>query len=61
MNPGGPYGTRWMGLSARGYGIHGTNNPSSIGTKASNGCIQMFNDDVNELYSQVPIGTTVII
>jgi L,D-transpeptidase ErfK/SrfK len=61
MNPGGPYGARWMGLSARGYGIHGTNNPSSIGTKASNGCIRMFNDDVNELYSQVPIGTTVII
>lgn len=59
LNPGGPYGTRWMGLSARGYGIHGTNNPSSIGTRASNGCIRMYNQDVNELYSQVPVRTTV--
>ncbi len=59
FNPGGPYGTRWMGLSARGYGIHGTNNPISIGTRASNGCIRMYNQDVNELYSQVLVGTTV--
>lgn len=59
LNPGGPYGTRWMGLSIKGYGIHGTNNPASIGTKASNGCIRMFNQDVNELFKQVPLGTTV--
>lgn len=59
MNPGGPYGTRWMGLSVAGYGIHGTNNPSSIGTRASNGCIRLFNQDINELYAHVPVGTTV--
>ncbi|HEV2200205.1 MAG TPA: L,D-transpeptidase, partial [Bryobacteraceae bacterium] len=36
-----PLGTRWMGLSAKGYGIHGTNVPSSIGKAASHGCIRM--------------------
>ncbi len=60
VNPGGPFGTRWMGLSKPGYGIHGTNNPASIGTAVSNGCIRMYNKDVNELFSQVSIGTTVI-
>jgi L,D-transpeptidase ErfK/SrfK len=59
VNPGGPFGTRWMGLSKPHYGIHGTNNPASIGTEASNGCIRMFNDDVNELFSQIPVNTTV--
>lgn len=61
VNPGGPYGTRWMGLSERGYGIHGTNNPASIGTAASNGCIRMYNRDVEELFSYTPVGTPVLI
>ncbi len=61
VNPGGPFGTRWMGLSEPHYGIHGTNNPASIGTAASNGCIRMYNDDVNELFNQVPVGTVVTI
>ena len=39
--PNNPVGTRWMGLSIRGYGIHGTNVPSSIGKAASHGCIRM--------------------
>lgn len=58
-NPGGPYGTMWMGLSRPHYGIHGTNNPSSIGKNVSKGCIRMYNKDVNELASLVPIGTNV--
>ena len=61
INPGGPFGARWLGLNKRGYGIHGTNNPSSIGKKVSNGCIRMYNPDVIELSSIVPIGTPVII
>ena len=59
VNPGGPFGSRWMGLSKPHYGIHGTNNPSSIGKAVSNGCIRMYNKDVNELYNLVSIGTVV--
>lgn len=60
-NPGGPFGVRWMGLTAPGgsYGIHGTNNPASIGKSISNGCIRMYNKDVIELSNLVPVGTTV--
>ncbi|MGP4078467.1 L,D-transpeptidase [Pseudalkalibacillus sp. R45] len=58
-NPGGPYGSMWMGLSRPHYGIHGTNDPSSIGKDVSKGCIRMHNKDVNELSSIVPIGTNV--
>ncbi|MCQ6268322.1 L,D-transpeptidase [Fictibacillus sp. WQ 8-8] len=60
-NPGGPYGAMWMGLSAPHYGIHGTNNPSSIGKRVSKGCIRMFNRDVLELSRIVPVGTKVYI
>lgn len=59
IDPGGPFGTRWMGLSIPHYGIHGTNNPASIGTAASNGCVRMFNEDVNDLFNQVGVGTFV--
>ncbi len=59
VNPGGPFGTRWIGLSKPSYGIHGTSNPASIGTMASNGCIRLHNRDVNELFNFVPVGTTV--
>lgn len=61
MYPGGVLGTRWMGLSIPGgnYGIHGTNNPSSIGGYVSNGCIRMYNQDVEELFPRVMIGTAV--
>ncbi|KYH31578.1 putative L,D-transpeptidase YkuD [Clostridium tepidiprofundi DSM 19306] len=61
INPGGPFGVRWLGLSIPGYGIHGTNNPNSIGKAVSNGCIRMYNKDILELANTVPIGTTVII
>lgn len=61
MNPGGPFGTRWMRLSCPwgGYGIHGTNNPGSIGKAASHGCVRMQNQDVNALYDLVDLGTPV--
>ena len=54
-----PLGTRWIGLSVKGYGIHGTNNPSSIGHNASHGCIRMRNHDVEELFELVAIGDAV--
>ena len=55
------FGVLWMGLSKPHYGIHGTNNPASIGHNMSHGCIRMYNDDVLELSSLVPIGTPVVI
>jgi len=56
---GNPLGTRWMGLSVKGYGIHGTNNPASIGHNASHGCIRMKNHDVEELFQMVAVGDSV--
>ena len=60
-NPGGPFGVRWLGLDAPygDYGIHGTNNPSSIGKAISNGCIRMQNRDILDLIKYVWIGTVV--
>ncbi len=57
--PENPVGTRWLGLGFAGYGIHGTNQPASIGSPASSGCIRMLNRDVEELTDLVQIGTTV--
>jgi lipoprotein-anchoring transpeptidase ErfK/SrfK len=51
-----PVGTRWMGLSRKGYGIHGTNNPRSIGHNASHGCVRMRNRDVEDLFARVEVG-----
>lgn len=62
--PGSPeniLGTRWIGLSKEGYGIHGTNDPASLGKQATAGCIRMLNSDVEELYSILPEGTEVTI
>lgn len=56
-----PLGTRWIGTSAPGVGIHGTPDDSSIGTYASHGCIRMHIYDVEDLYSRVVIGLPVII
>lgn len=55
------FGTRWMGLNVPWgiFGVHGTNNPGSIGSYASHGCIRMFNQCVEELYPMVPPGTSV--
>ena len=57
--PGNPLGTRWIGTSAPLVGIHGTNAPSSIGTRASHGCIRMRIPDVEKLYEQVAVGMPV--
>jgi lipoprotein-anchoring transpeptidase ErfK/SrfK len=57
--PGNPVGTRWMGLSVKGYGIHGTNEPRSIGKAASHGCIRMAKKDLEEMYEMVSVGDTV--
>ncbi len=54
-----PLGTRWLGLTLKGYGIHGTSNPSSIGRNASHGCIRMRNHDVEELFKMVAVGDPV--
>ncbi|WP_338553170.1 L,D-transpeptidase [Paenibacillus sp. KS-LC4] len=60
-NPGGPFGAFWMGLSKPHYGIHGNNDPASIGRMVSHGCIRMYNDDVVALAHLVPINTRVTI
>lgn len=54
-----PLGPRWLGLSKSHYGIHGTNDPESIGHAASGGCIRMKNDDIQELYAEVEVGDPV--
>ncbi len=54
-------GTRWMGFDLRGYGIHGTTLPKTIGSQSTAGCIRMFNHDVEELYSLIPVGTKVVV
>jgi len=62
--PGSPQnilGSRWLGLSLQGYGIHGTTEPDSIGKQVTAGCIRMLNADVEELYAIVPPGTEVTI
>ncbi|WP_175493031.1 L,D-transpeptidase family protein [Bacillus sp. OK048] len=61
MNPGGPFGVLWLSLSKQGYGIHGTNDPSSIGKAVSHGCVRMQNRDVLQLAGMVPNGTRVSI
>jgi hypothetical protein len=57
--PHNPVGDRWMGLSKAGYGIHGTNEPNSIGKAASHGCIRMGKADIEDLYSRVEVGDQV--
>ncbi len=54
-----PLGDRWMGLSRKGYGIHGTNNQASIGHNVSHGCIRMRKADVEELFEILRVGDVV--
>ena len=54
-----PIGTRWIGLSAKGYGIHGTDAPASIGFAKSHGCIRLRNQDVEQLFARVRSGDVV--
>ena len=64
-SPRNPLGARWLGTTARGssrgwaIGIHGTNQPSSIGRRISGGCMRLHNADAIELFNNIPIGTRV--
>ncbi|KGP70829.1 L,D-transpeptidase [Pontibacillus yanchengensis] len=65
-DPRNPLGSRWIGFDAKGtdgriYGVHGTNQPSSIGKYISNGCIRMNNKDVEYIYDRIPIGTKIAV
>jgi lipoprotein-anchoring transpeptidase ErfK/SrfK len=57
--PSNPLGPHWLGLNLKGYGIHGTSNPDSIGKNASHGCIRLRNSDIRELAKMVNIGDQV--
>jgi lipoprotein-anchoring transpeptidase ErfK/SrfK len=59
--PGNPLGTRWMGLSAPGVGIHGTPDSASIGYSASHGCIRMRIPEAEWLFQRVRLATPVFI
>jgi lipoprotein-anchoring transpeptidase ErfK/SrfK len=54
-----PLGPRWLGLNEKGYGIHGTNVPGSIGRASSHGCIRLRNGDIKQLFEMVSVGDTV--
>jgi lipoprotein-anchoring transpeptidase ErfK/SrfK len=54
-----PLGPRWVGFNKKGYGIHGTNAPGSIGKAASHGCIRMRNRDIVQFFAMVSVGDTV--
>jgi lipoprotein-anchoring transpeptidase ErfK/SrfK len=56
---GNPLGPRWIGMNVKGYGIHGTNLPRSIGKAASHGCIRLRNRDIVELFSMIREGDKV--
>lgn len=58
-NKNNPIGVYWLGLSIKKYGIHGTNDPNSIGKAVSHGCIRMYNKDIKKLAEVVKIGTKV--
>lgn len=57
--PDNPLGDYWLELSARGYGIHGTNKPLGVGRRVSHGCIRLYPEDIRDLFHRVPTGTTV--
>jgi lipoprotein-anchoring transpeptidase ErfK/SrfK len=54
-----PLGPRWIGLDVKGFGIHGTNRPDSMGKNVSHGCIRMRNHDVEDLFARVQVGDRV--
>jgi len=60
-SPDNPLGSRWLGLSLPGIGIHGTNAPASIYRYASHGCIRMHPDDVEALFERVPVGASGVV
>lgn len=65
-DPDNPLGSRWIGFDAQGtdgriYGIHGTNQPASIGKYVSQGCIRTQNEVISSLYPLIPIGTKILV
>ena len=58
---GNPLGARAMYLGTTLYRIHGTNQPSTIGSYVSSGCVGMLNEDVEDLFSRVQVGTRVVV
>jgi lipoprotein-anchoring transpeptidase ErfK/SrfK len=54
-----PIGTRWVGISLKGFGIHGTNAPRSIGHAQSHGCIRLRNRDMERLFPLLHVGDVV--
>jgi L,D-transpeptidase ErfK/SrfK len=63
-DPANPLGRRWIGFWTNGenwIGFHGTPNRGSVGQAASHGCVRMYNEDVEELYDLVKVGTPVIV
>lgn len=60
-SPANVLGTRWMGFDIAGYGIHGTTEPDKIGQQVTAGCVRMRNEEVEELYTLIPVGTEVVI
>ena len=57
--PTNPLGTRWIGLDLKGYGIHGTDQPDSIGYARSHGCIRLRNSDIEALFPLLRVGDVV--
>ncbi|MBT2656500.1 L,D-transpeptidase [Bacillus sp. ISL-18] len=65
-SPKNPLGARWIGFDAKGtdgriYGIHGTNQPASIGKYVSHGCIRTQNEVVSSLFPLIPLGTKILV
>jgi lipoprotein-anchoring transpeptidase ErfK/SrfK len=65
-SPDNPLGSRWIGFDAQGtdgriYGIHGTNQPESIGKYVSNGCIRLQNEAIESLFEYIPLGTKIVV
>lgn len=60
-SPSNVLGSRWMGFDVPGYGIHGTIEPETIGQQVTAGCVRMRNEEVEELYSLIPVGTEVTV
>jgi hypothetical protein len=59
--PGNPLGARALYLGHTLYRVHGTNQPSTIGKNVSSGCIRLLNEDIEDLYSRVQVGTRVVV
>jgi lipoprotein-anchoring transpeptidase ErfK/SrfK len=60
-NPENILGSRWLGIDKAGYGIHGTTDPENLGQQVTLGCVRMANQEVEELYTIIPVGTEVTI